>query len=189
MCCHALLQGILSTQESNPVSYIYLHWQVGSLPQYHLGSPVKQLCPNLKKEKLLNISMARPGRALQWPQRRAGLCLGAAGGGWLAVSKIMHRNNCRPDGGSSKVRLPRAFRAEKAPAFSCGGAAHGAFGFGCGPGRTVDIFKVHNLLFSIIAEATCVQKKKIEETRIHQRKCNPFIIPFPRNNHWGTFPR
>ena len=36
MGCHALLQGILSTQGSNPR---LLHWQVDSSPLRHLGSP------------------------------------------------------------------------------------------------------------------------------------------------------
>ena len=34
--CHVLLQGIFLTQGSNPS---LLHWQVGSLPLNHLGSP------------------------------------------------------------------------------------------------------------------------------------------------------
>ena len=37
--CHALLQGIFPTQGSNS-SFLHLqHWQAGSLPQSHLGSP------------------------------------------------------------------------------------------------------------------------------------------------------
>ena len=36
--CHFLLQGIFSTQGSN---LCLLHWQVDSLPRYHLGSPFK----------------------------------------------------------------------------------------------------------------------------------------------------
>ena len=38
MACHALLQGIFLTQESNPHLRHLLHWQVGSLP---LVPPVK----------------------------------------------------------------------------------------------------------------------------------------------------
>ena len=34
--CYFLLQGIIPTQGSNPR---LLHWQVGSLPLSHLGSP------------------------------------------------------------------------------------------------------------------------------------------------------
>ena len=34
--CHFILQGILSTQESN---LHLLHWQADSLPLSHLGSP------------------------------------------------------------------------------------------------------------------------------------------------------
>ena len=34
--CRAFLQGIFLTQRSNPC---LLHWQAGSLPQHHLGSP------------------------------------------------------------------------------------------------------------------------------------------------------
>ena len=40
--CHFLLQGIFLTQGSAPV----LHWQVDSLPQSHLGSPVSHLKPH-----------------------------------------------------------------------------------------------------------------------------------------------
>ena len=35
--CHSLFQGIFPTQRSIPH---LLHWQVGSLPLSHLGSPV-----------------------------------------------------------------------------------------------------------------------------------------------------
>ena len=37
--CHALLQGIFLTQGSNPGLLCFLHWQAGSLPLAHLGSP------------------------------------------------------------------------------------------------------------------------------------------------------
>ena len=37
--CHALLQGIFLTQESNPCLLRLLHWQVGYLPLSHLGKP------------------------------------------------------------------------------------------------------------------------------------------------------
>ena len=37
--CHAFLQGIFLTQGSKPCLLHYLHWQVGSLPLVHLGSP------------------------------------------------------------------------------------------------------------------------------------------------------
>ena len=51
-CCHFFLQGTFPTQGSNPH---ILHWQVGSLPLSHLGSPSKsvqfssvaQSCPTL----------------------------------------------------------------------------------------------------------------------------------------------
>ena len=38
--CHFLLQGIFPIQGSNPS---LLHWQAGSLPLSHLGSPKKYL--------------------------------------------------------------------------------------------------------------------------------------------------
>ena len=41
MGCHALLQGIFLTQGLNLHLLPLLHWQVGSLPQSHLGSPIK----------------------------------------------------------------------------------------------------------------------------------------------------
>ena len=37
--CHALLQGVFPTQGSNAGLLCLLHWQVGSLPLSHLGSP------------------------------------------------------------------------------------------------------------------------------------------------------
>ena len=38
--CHFFLQGIFPTQGSNPCLLYLLHWQAGSLPLCHLGSPV-----------------------------------------------------------------------------------------------------------------------------------------------------
>ena len=38
--CHALLQGIFPTQESNPGLLHLLHWQAGSLPLAPFGNPV-----------------------------------------------------------------------------------------------------------------------------------------------------
>ena len=37
--CHFLLQGIFLTQGSNPHLPHLLHWQMNSLPLWHLGSP------------------------------------------------------------------------------------------------------------------------------------------------------
>ena len=37
--CHCLLQGIFPTQGSNLHLFCLLHWQAGSLPPRHLGSP------------------------------------------------------------------------------------------------------------------------------------------------------
>ena len=42
MGCHLLLQGTFPTQGSSPHLRCLLHWQVGSLPPCHLGSP----CPH-----------------------------------------------------------------------------------------------------------------------------------------------
>ena len=50
--CHAFLQGIFLTQGSN-LSFLYiLHWQEGSLPLCHLGSP-NQVYANQKCFKVL----------------------------------------------------------------------------------------------------------------------------------------
>ena len=38
---HTLLQGILTTQESNPCLLCLLHWQAGSLPLAPPGEPIK----------------------------------------------------------------------------------------------------------------------------------------------------
>ena len=43
MGCHFLLQGIFPTQGSNLSLLGLLHWQVGSLPLSHLGSPTGML--------------------------------------------------------------------------------------------------------------------------------------------------
>ena len=40
--CHFLLQGIFPTQVSNLSLLCFLHWQVGSLPLSHPGSPAYQ---------------------------------------------------------------------------------------------------------------------------------------------------
>ena len=42
MGCHALLQGSSLTQGSNPCVLCLLHWQAGSLPLGHLGSPKRK---------------------------------------------------------------------------------------------------------------------------------------------------
>ena len=56
--CHFLLQGIFSTQGSNPHLLHLLHWQVGSLPLEPLGKsqelgirPLKFTIPTLKEQK------------------------------------------------------------------------------------------------------------------------------------------
>ena len=41
--CHALLQGIFPTQESNPHLLCLLHWQAGSLPLAPRGKPLRQI--------------------------------------------------------------------------------------------------------------------------------------------------
>ena len=43
--CHLLLQGIFPTQGSN---LSFLHWQAGSLPLNHLGSPNGNIATSLK---------------------------------------------------------------------------------------------------------------------------------------------
>ena len=37
--CHFLLQGLFPTQDLSLCLLLVLHWQVGSLPPSHLGSP------------------------------------------------------------------------------------------------------------------------------------------------------
>jgi len=54
--CHALLQRIFPTQESNPRLSCFRHWQVGSLPLSHWGSPLALLlfptyAPELRSTK------------------------------------------------------------------------------------------------------------------------------------------
>ena len=43
--CHALFQGIFLTQGSNPHLLSLLHWQAGSLPLRHQGSPEEHQRP------------------------------------------------------------------------------------------------------------------------------------------------
>ena len=53
--CHALLQGILPTQGSDPHLLCLLHWQAGSLPLHCWGSQMFSLVPTLFVfEKLIN---------------------------------------------------------------------------------------------------------------------------------------
>ena len=47
--CHLLLQGILSTQRSNPCLLCLLHWQMGSLPLEPPGKPKQLYFENLIK--------------------------------------------------------------------------------------------------------------------------------------------
>ena len=44
--CHFLLQGIFTTQGSNPHFFHLLHWQVDSLPLHRLGGPSSSLTRN-----------------------------------------------------------------------------------------------------------------------------------------------
>ena len=48
--CHFLLQGIFSTQGSNPDLLCLMHWQADSLPLFHLGSPISPQAINQKAE-------------------------------------------------------------------------------------------------------------------------------------------
>ena len=54
--CHFLLQGILPTQGLN---LCLLHWQAGSLPLSHQGSPPAQLDMGLNTENLLFLIIER----------------------------------------------------------------------------------------------------------------------------------
>ena len=49
--CHFLLQGIFSTQGSNPCLLRLRHWQAASFPLRHLGSPkyLINICANCQK--------------------------------------------------------------------------------------------------------------------------------------------
>ena len=49
--CHALLQGIFHTQESNLCLLCLLHWQAGSLPLCHLGSPQGTRRPHERRDQ------------------------------------------------------------------------------------------------------------------------------------------
>ena len=53
--CHFLLQGIFSTQGSNPC---LLHWPEDSLPPRHLGSPYTRDLTDVKARNLLFIMIS-----------------------------------------------------------------------------------------------------------------------------------
>lgn len=105
-------------------------------------------------EKVLNISMG---------QGQAKLCSDHKGrqsaGRWVASSAAKSRTEitaAQMEEAGEESDSQRLSRAEKAHALTCWGATWGVSGFGFGPRRMADIFKVHNLLFSIIAQAVRV---------------------------------
>ena len=51
MGCHFLIQGIIPTQGSKPCLLSLLHWEAGSLPLVHLGSPISSLYEDVKETK------------------------------------------------------------------------------------------------------------------------------------------
>ena len=58
--CHALLQGILPTQGSNPCLTHLLHWQMGYLTlgkEYQVSLPVANIDPSLKLAIILSSSI------------------------------------------------------------------------------------------------------------------------------------
>ena len=60
--CHFLLQGSFLTQGSNPSLLRLLHWQAGSLPLHHLGSPI-----NVDTGSLLKAVIVRKHPACERP--------------------------------------------------------------------------------------------------------------------------
>ena len=60
--CHALLQGILPTQESNPCLLDLLHWQAGSLPLALPGEP----CTHMGQTKARPRMKPQKFNALHW---------------------------------------------------------------------------------------------------------------------------
>ena len=57
MGCYFLLQGIFLMQGSNLCLLCLLHWQVGSLPLRHLGSPIYPCVYVYKRQKTTGIYM------------------------------------------------------------------------------------------------------------------------------------
>ena len=51
MGCHAFLQGLFLTQESNFRLFCFLHWQVGSLPVVPPGKPYLHFTTDYKKKE------------------------------------------------------------------------------------------------------------------------------------------
>ena len=68
--CHALLQGIFPTQESNPYFLCLLHWQVGSLPLVPPGKPNGEQDP-----LLISSFMSCEAHTLHFLNKRASLSL------------------------------------------------------------------------------------------------------------------
>ena len=58
--CHLLLQGVVSTQGSNPGPLCLRHWQAHSLPLCCLGRAVKQAYSKSNRKSSAYISQARP---------------------------------------------------------------------------------------------------------------------------------
>ena len=54
MGCHALLKGILPSQESNPSLLHLLHWQASSLPLVPYGKPLNRIRKS-KDKKLKRV--------------------------------------------------------------------------------------------------------------------------------------
>ena len=67
MACHALRQGIFPTQGSNPGLLCVLHWQAGSLPLSHPGSPTCQA--DLANNKLKALGWWGKVRGELWRRR------------------------------------------------------------------------------------------------------------------------
>ena len=64
--CHFLLQGMLSTQGSNPCLLDLLHWQVDSLPQCHLGRPSHSIWYVLVEVMEFQLSYSKSWKMMLW---------------------------------------------------------------------------------------------------------------------------
>ena len=95
--CHALLQGIFQTQESNPRISHLLHWKVGSLALVPPGKPSSNSQHTLTVYLLLSYSLASVGTswcinwyqdfADQWLHVRWLWCSGGYMGWWVRQEK------------------------------------------------------------------------------------------------------
>ena len=96
MGCHALLQGSSLTQGSNPCVLCLLHWQAGSLPLGHLGSPKR-------KPNAVNTVGGSPHAKCKPAFGRVQRCLSSSRSPWTPSLSVELDRLRNASGGTSPV--------------------------------------------------------------------------------------